>query len=412
MSNIEVKTKAFSCCTRRSITIEIISKSPVYLDLLRKGSPMFGRNCVVVCLALLGFCGVVSADVPATQPAGSDVDLRDYCTVLLASKVQDHLGVTNDQRSKLADMKTKLNFYLDNAAGSIHGPQVTPGLVAGRAEVALKKAGTLVRDELTPVQRSMLAAMFDDKTLKPIAVSAAVETGRSARGATVITGVHLDYTHYGEKDAASDKSVAPLGVASASPASQPTNETDKGAPAGNTSPPPISPGRQRRTVVVDVPAAIAMLQANTAGRQVSGANRLVRAVPNDKDRAAVLDALRTYVKDTNDEHWASFATPFCSWADAAELELVKSCLVTSDGLTGIDQKESVSAAACAALLRLDRKSAVDAINSRLENQMFRTHLAGNMRSLAEQSDSMKPVADRVADQLGSYRSGKKITLEP
>lgn len=118
---------------------------------------------------------------PAASSVG-DIDLKDYCTVLLARKLQDHLGVTDAQRANLAEMKIKLNAYLHNAAGNISGSRVTPGLVAARGETALGMAGKLVRAELTPAQRAKLVAMFDDKTLEPIQV------GASVHRPTIVTG--------------------------------------------------------------------------------------------------------------------------------------------------------------------------------------------------------------------------------
>ena len=196
------------------------------------------KSLITSLVILTGACSMTLGEnaAPATdsssattQASVGSVDLRDYCTVLLAPKLQDHLQVTDDQRKKFAEMKTTLYAYLHNAAGNMHGPHITPGIIGARAEVVLGKVGTMVQDELTPAQQTTLAGMFDDKTLRPIKVSSSV--GRSVRPDVVEMGVYLDYTHYGEKDQKSSNASATQtsAPAEATPAStKPNSDTATG----------------------------------------------------------------------------------------------------------------------------------------------------------------------------------------
>jgi hypothetical protein len=340
----------------------------------------------------------IAESTPATQPSGNSVDLRDYCTVLLATKLQDHLAATDEQRSAFADMKTKLYAYLDNAAGNFAGTNITPGLIAARAEVVLNKIGTMVHDELTPNQRGTLETMFDDHTLQPIRVSAAVEQNAGYRGISIQSGVHLEYTHFGETPrTAQNNAVVPT--------SQPIDAQ------AETPHPRILPVPPQDGIHIDVPGAIEGLQSTSIPRQAVAASNLVRATPDDKLRPDVLAALRPYVKDSSNPRWPTFVTAFCVWADQTEIETVKSILNSSDSAKGFNQQEQSSAAACTALLRLDSKTAVDAINARIDNQLFRTHLLSDVHRLATIDGPAKQIAQSVFNQLMYYRQGVRITAE-
>ncbi len=112
----------------------------------------------------------------AVRPAIGSIDVGDYCTILLAPKLQDKLDLTDDQRETMADLKTDLKSYVDNAIGNMHGPP-TAGLIAARSETALAMIGKKVRLGLTPQQDKALVALFDDGTLKPITVNSSLTTG-------------------------------------------------------------------------------------------------------------------------------------------------------------------------------------------------------------------------------------------
>lgn len=330
----------------------------------------------------------------------SDIDLRDYCTVLLALKLQDHLGVTDDQRANLAEMKIKLKAYLDNAAGNIHGVRVTPGLVAARGETALGMIGKMVRAELTPAQRAKLVEMFDAKTLEPIKVGAEVTTANGLRGSTVISNIQLAYTHYGENQTP---------VASRLPSSQPTTSSTT---SQSTSPVPGSPRSRRASEHVDVAGAITGLQSDAAAKQVLAASQLERAVPDETNRPKVLQLLRPAVKDTGDEHWSAFVRAYCVWADAAEIETLKEALKAADNNKRSFQKEEASAAICAALVNLDPQTAVDGINSRIANSTFRAFLIGDLQRLSKRDGPNQARLLDIHNQVMKSGGEGKIVLNP
>ena len=354
----------------------------------------------LVALFVLSAAALGASNPPATQNSAGSVDLRDYCTVLLATKLQDHLNVSDDQRKQFADMKTKLYAYLHNAAGNFGGPSITPGMIAARTEVVLNKIGTNVQDVLTPEQRQTLAQMFDDKTLRPIKISAEVEHGRSLRGGTsVTTGVALDYTHYGESNRG--KAAAPTTSAAGSAA---TAQAATTAPSAKVS--ASTGGKAAAGDGLIASIALDGLKAEQPIRRAHAAKELERAAPDDTYRPQVLAALRPLVKDPSVDHWVNYVDAYCNWADAGELETVQSILTDADKRTGMGQKEEAAAAACTALVRLKPAAAIDAINAHADEFFFRVRLDSDLKKLAPTD----PVAANVEAQLKRYKKGTPITL--
>ncbi len=136
-----------------------------------------------------------------TRPAIGAIDIGDYCTVLLAPKLQDELNLSDDQREKISDLKTDLKAYLSNAIGNMR-TQPTAGLIGARCHTALGMIGKKVRAVLTPEQDKTLVGLFDDQTLKTIEVVSSLTNGGPAHAGQryVVAGAELIYTHYGEKD--------------------------------------------------------------------------------------------------------------------------------------------------------------------------------------------------------------------
>lgn len=103
---------------------------------------------------------------------------------------------------------------------------------------------------------------------------------------------------------------------------------------------------------------------------------------------------------------------YCVWADAGEIETVKGLFKLADASKRMFEKEQVSAAACAALVRLDPKAAVDAINARLENDMFRTQLLSQMNRLSKVDGPAQARASDISNQLMASHGRSKIVLQP
>lgn len=162
------------------------------------------------------------ATQPAADPALGDVELADYCTVLLAPKLRTHLGLNAAQREQCADLNTTLRSRMDACADDTvpHiGPMsrgITPGIISARARLQLASIGREVHDLLTPTQDKRLSDMFDKGVLQPIEVNASVDRsvprfGPNAGKVYQTTGVQLNYTHFGEsKDQPEDASAKPL----------------------------------------------------------------------------------------------------------------------------------------------------------------------------------------------------------
>src|SRR5665213_1326108 len=94
-----------------------------------------------------------TATKPAVErPALGDIEVSDYCTVLLAPKLRTQLGANEAQREALEDMNTQLKTRMDNCATAVaHGPSgLTPGMISARIKYQMAEFGRKVRDTLTP----------------------------------------------------------------------------------------------------------------------------------------------------------------------------------------------------------------------------------------------------------------------
>ncbi|HSU68973.1 MAG TPA: hypothetical protein VLJ39_18975 [Tepidisphaeraceae bacterium] len=182
----------------------------------------FDRTRTALVGVVLGFAGTTTLLVPAVlaadakqpaakpaaeRPALGDIDVGDYCTLLLAPKLRTYLGCSDAQREKLTEMTTRLKTIMDNCAtAQMPGDpmRITPGLISARIKNQLGEFGRKVRDLLTPEQDRRLVDMFNAGTLKPIEVSAVIDTeaprfGPGAGKVYRTTSYRVDYTHYGEK---------------------------------------------------------------------------------------------------------------------------------------------------------------------------------------------------------------------
>jgi len=136
--------------------------------------------------------GSASAGAAATQPGDdgrpplNEIDVGDYCTILLASKLQTHLNCSDEQRQQFERLRTMLNGALDNAAGGRMVGPVTPGAIAQRGHGALAAIGKMVREDLSPSQDTVLVAMFESHELEDVEVEAAVETSGGGIGGPVV----------------------------------------------------------------------------------------------------------------------------------------------------------------------------------------------------------------------------------
>jgi hypothetical protein len=167
-----------------------------------------------------------ASTAPSTQSASGSVDLGDYCTLLLAPKVQDRLQFTSDQRDQAAKLKVRLSQALDVAVGGNTHMRLSPGVFAARAHGAMASVGKKVKTLLTPDQDKSLSALFDDGTLKPIEVESSLKhTGpKSGPNSHLVAGVEIIYTNYGEQNPTTQP---------AAHASNPKNTAAANSPSSN-----------------------------------------------------------------------------------------------------------------------------------------------------------------------------------
>ncbi|HET6248812.1 MAG TPA: hypothetical protein VFE47_14035 [Tepidisphaeraceae bacterium] len=153
---------------------------------------------------------VAAADAPTPPPAPKGVsNPGDYCTVFLALKVQPALGITADQATKLADLKTKLDEDLKHVGDAQPGEQPPTSRTVGRkARAVVQDYGKQTKALLTADQDAKLQDLFKNQSLKTIVIHTNTSRHRVNGKTTEYSfNVELEYTHYGEEkaDAPADK---------------------------------------------------------------------------------------------------------------------------------------------------------------------------------------------------------------
>jgi hypothetical protein len=360
--------------------------------------------CVLCCLAAYVQAAELGA---ATRPALNTIDLREYCTVLLAPKLQDKLGLTDDQRKQCAELKARFNGMLDNAVGNIHGPTLSAGILAGRTETVLKNIGEKVRDVLQPDQDRVYVALLADKTIKTITVRSAVGvTGHAVRHREIYGGIQLDFTHYGEqKDAVDETPLSTQPTQGVAPSKSTVRIHQTSGTAGSHD------SAARLDKNVDVDAALRSLSSQAVPEQVRGAAKLAKADPDDSKRAAVRDALKPHLTESDAKRRLTFVQAYCNWATADDVDTLKNVLNTPAKLSGITGQEKPWAAAVTALVKLDPSAAADSINQRSDSLFFRTDVIHDLEPLTEVNGPISPVAQHFIDQLHNYRDGAQVSAK-
>jgi hypothetical protein len=311
-------------------------------------------SAVIVHAALMA---AMALGDPATRPALGETDIGNYCTVLLAPKLLDHLAVSDSQRDLFSDLKTKLKSQLAMAAGGpVHGP-LTPGLIAARAQTVLDRIGHEVRDVLNAEQETTLVKMFDDQTLQPIQVNADVDVISHwlYRGETIVSGVNLAYTHYGES--------APAQLA--------------------TRPSPVARRVPRNAgATLDLAGALRLLATDEQSTEARGAQWLAEAQPDLADRVAVVSALKPRLNQPDAHDRQVFVEALANWADQDDVPTLMGVVEFPADPPPMSGHEPSWATAVAALARLDAAAAKKAVGERISNFFFRVDAMGQLKPLA------------------------------
>jgi hypothetical protein len=333
---------------------------------------------MAVLTASISFAG--PATQPASRPALGEIDIEDYCTVLLASKLQDKLNATDDQRSNLSDLKTQLKSELDMAAGGdMSNP--SPGFISARAHHILNVIGHQVRRVLTPAQDQALAEMFDDKTLESIQVESTVEHSGSPipfyRSQYVAANVRLIYTHYGETN---------------SHAFARERSTTRSAHR-------MMNAQHVNTDDLDIPSAINLLSSDDAETQASAARQLGEMTPDDAHRAAVIAALKPHLSDPIGRHRLMFVEAFVKWSQQAQVPDLIAIVDYPRHPQGLSGNEKCWAAAVAALVRLSPSDAYKAVDRRIDSFFFREAAKRNLEPMTSGDDATAKTARRLIEWL-------------
>jgi hypothetical protein len=184
-------------------------------------------RCQIV--SLLALAMATSAAAQTTAPGASkpllssnDLTIGDYCTIILAPKVQDTLHTSDAQRTTLVRERDRFELMLSSLTQHTAGRGTTPLL--GVARRGLEVEGQRIRDVLTADQDVAFQKLFADKSLKPIDIKVASSVPHPGPRPTKVFGeIELFYTHYQESDPAAAKASpaaagpAPAPVASAPP---------------------------------------------------------------------------------------------------------------------------------------------------------------------------------------------------
>ncbi len=337
---------------------------------------------------------------PSTQPSAEgrpaigSIDIGDYCTVLLAPKLQDLLAATDSQRATFSDLKTQLKSYIDNAAGNVAGPNVPPGILAARGQHVLAMIGAKVKPVLTAAQDQQLVALFEDQTLRPIEVGAS----SAHLGNTLYTNIKLIYTHYGE---------SPANIAQLS--GEPGATTQ---PLSTTRPDFTAIRARARQIerdslgVTSIAQAEQLLGTDVISDQVRAAKWLANEPIAAGEQSKVIGLLKHHLNDRDPMVRLPFVQAFAQWASIGEIADLSAVLdrpaqISRGDGQPIGQHEQCWASAVIGLLRLDPTAATQATDKRISSFFFRAAL---QNKLSEISNVDGPDRERALDLMDHLRA--------
>jgi hypothetical protein len=342
----------------------------------------------------------------AKTPLGaSDPIVGDYCTILLAPKLQDFLQLDVTQRAKCAEATDLLHGMLENAASRGRLPRgvlMDARTYAKRVGVALDNRGEFVRDLLTAEQDNGFRKLFAERKLEPIEVASAEvhTTGlRAGRGNATITWVGIRFTKYGEAEEVTGKPT----TAATGPSSKPTvnaQVTGRGI-SGTAHVERLEPPMNRRVSnqIQSVSDAVTLIAGDDGNARRLAAEWLTKADVDDARRSAVLQAIKPRLNEADTKVRWPLVQAYAHWSEAAQVSDLVAVVDFPEKVEGLTGQERCWGAAVAGLVRLDADAAEKCIDRRIDNFFFRVDTSSALKPLAEGNGPEHEAAARLLEKL-------------
>jgi len=327
---------------------------------------------------------------------GDEFRTAEYCTVLLAPKLQEKLQLRLVQRVGAAVLADQLMPRVKNLLSmSLSRPTdrylLRDNPASGERSMmsSLDRSGERLRDLLTPEQQTAFAKIFKSGEIAPIKAHFIGPVPASGP-------VHFEirYTKYGETKA--DKS--------------PVRETVTQEDGKTVTHTEINIEEHRGTgkilaLMKSVSDAIEVLGAKENDLCSYGALWLLKtATVEDASRARVLAALTPHLDASGDTRLTRLRSPrkvfveaFCRWADRSQtLKLQELAQLPKE------HRESV-AAALKTLLRVDPAGAETVVRARMDDFFFRSDTTRLLEGLKEDEKGSLETVAKLLELLRSLR---------
>lgn len=156
----------------------------------------------------LAAVGVLMAPSMGIFPGGSalgqvvgSMSAQDYCTFLLAQKLQSGLALTADQQARMAQLAGDYQTAMQNSVNALPGENLalrTTGMIEERAKIAAQGVGQRVRNILLPAQNAAFLRLFESGELQHVHFKARIRHVRTGLQTQILTTIETFYTRYGE----------------------------------------------------------------------------------------------------------------------------------------------------------------------------------------------------------------------
>ncbi len=328
--------------------------------------------------------------------ASADDDFRpaEYCTILLAPKLQEKLQLTIVQRVGAALLAEQLMPRVKSLLSMSLSRQTDRYLLRDNPESGVRSmmnsldhSGERMRDLITPEQQALFAKIFKAGEIAPIKAHFIGEI--PAAGPVPF---EIRYTKYGETRP--DKS----------PARESVSHKD-GKTITHTE---INIEEHHGTAKIlaqikSMPDALEVLSAKDSQVSCFGALWLLKnAMIEEASRARVCEALIPHINEGSDarltrQQLASkvYVEAFCRWADRGQSAKLQELAQLPK-----EQRDTV-AAALKTLLRVDPAGAESVVRARMDDFFFRTDTTRLLEGLKEEE---KGSPEKVAALLELLRS--------
>lgn len=325
--------------------------------------------------------------VPAPAASGAG----DYCTLLLAPRLQEYVELDAAQRVKCSELNERLKASLEHANEPTPGE---PGIMRNaytltrRAEQILSQTGLSVREILRPEQDKKISDLLHKGELRPIQVAPVAASPRFGPGfrSTTYGPVALAYSNYSDAKAPGQ---------SASAAAQPPHVSEAPRPAAHDADSEQSALAQ----VHSVKDAEQILAEKDPDLQKVGALWLAGANVEPGDHSRILALLRPHLDDPDVRRRTTYVQAYARWADA-------SAAPTLAAILGYPAKSAMSKdnsecwdAVVPALITLDPDLCEKALMARQREGFFRVGVERPLKLVAASDSPQKFKAKELIDRL-------------